>query len=502
LDGQLYAAIAHCPVIGGRLAEATLPDDLPGVRALVRGREYVAVVAERYWLARQALEQARIRWDEGAHATLNTAAIFKRYAQALDAGEGRQWQSRGDPGAFLGTGGRRVAAEYRVPFLAHATMEPINCTARVGGGRCELHVGTQVPSFVRWIAAQTAGVPFDAVRLELAPMGGGFGRRLEFDYVREAIEIAGHVPGLPVQAIWSREEDIRRDMYRPAALARCEAVLDEKGVPRAWGIALAGPSLAEQYTRRLHPLLETVFVLPDKTTAEGATHLPYRLPNLRVTHAEVPVPVPVGNWRSVGLSQNAFFVESFVDECARAAGTDPYEYRRTLLENAPRHRKVLDSAARRAGWGEPLSARPGLRAGRGIALVEALGSIVCEVAEVEVDPDQRVRVTRVVAAVDCGLAVDPPNVVAQVRGAIHFGLSAALFGRIDIQEGRVLQSNFHDYRMLTLAQAPRVEVELIESGQAPGGVGEIGVPPIAPAVANAVFAATGKQPRALPLQPS
>ncbi len=333
-------------------------------------------------------------------------------------------------------------------------------------------------------------------------LGGGFGRRIELDVMKEAIEIARSVDGTPVQTIWSREEDMQHDMYRPAVMARLSAQLDEAGKPVVMRAHLAGPSVSTQFMQRT---MGQGGGMPDRTSADGLTALPYALPNLEVRQTMVDAGVPVGFWRSVGHSQNAFFIECFIDECAAAAKQDPLAYRLALLRangsstQAQRCIKVLEAAAAKADWDKPLLEVPGAKVARGIALAESFKSIVAEVAEVVVGPGDAVRVRRVVAAVDCGFALDPVNVVAQVRSGVHFGLTAALYGRIDIEKGRAKQSNFGDYRMLTLADAPSVDVVIVPSDAPLGGIGEVGTPPIAPAVANAIRAATGKPATALPL---
>ena len=509
LPGMKYAAIRHSPTFGGRVTKAALGGAAgAGSPRLVNGGHYVAVIADSYWQARQALNQASIEWDEGANAKVSSAAIFQRYATALDGGDkdalARDFEIRGDLEAGFGSATRQIKAEYRVPFLAHAAMEPLNCTVQIKNGACEIWAGNQAPTLVKWLAAGKAGVDSEKVTVHTPYLGGGFGRRADLDYVVEAVEIARQADGAAVKTVWTREEDMQHDVYRPAVLSRFEAGFDAKSELVAWRNAIAGPSVNFQFISRINPQFASN-ALPDKTNAEGATFLPYGLPNLQVRHVQIDVPVPVGFWRSVGHSFNAFFAESFIDECAQAAGFDPYQFRRKLLTSASapagaaRFLKVLDAAAGKAGWDQPLGAVAGKKVGRGIALAESFHSIVAEVAEVEVDGTGGIKVTRVVAAVDCGLAVDPVIVRAQLASGIVFGLTAALYGRIDVENGRVKQTNFGDYPMVTLASAPKIEVEIVNSGAELGGIGEVGTPPIAPAVANAVFAATGKRLRSLPL---
>ncbi|MGD2068653.1 MAG: molybdopterin-dependent oxidoreductase, partial [Gemmatimonadota bacterium] len=398
-----------------------------------------------------------------------------------------------------------VRARYSLPYLAHATMEPMNCTALLDGGRLTVWAPTQfqdAPSYMgggaRQAAAGAAGVSADAVDVRTTFLGGGFGRRAELDFVEEAAELASKVSGA-VRVVWSREDDVRHDFYRPASYHELAARLGPDGRPVAWAHDMALQSILQRHLPGWMPsfLASLVGVMPDgidPTSVEGAQNQPYAVPNVRVTWANVELPVPVGFWRSVGNSHNAFVVESFVDELAAASGRDPYEYRRELLERHPRHRAVLDAAAEAAAWGGPL---PEGRA-RGIAVAESFGSFVAEVAEVSVR-EGRPRVHRVWCAVDCGVVVNPAIVRAQMESAIVYGLTAALHGRIGIEGGRVVQGNFGDYPALRIDEAPEVTVILSPSGDPPGGVGEPGLPPIAPAVTNALYALTGRRVRELPI---
>lgn len=496
--GQVYAAIVHAPRLGATLKAATLADKPPGVLQVVTGKDWFAVVAEGYWLARSSLPKVQASWTDGPDAAVSSGEIFGRYGAALDKGELVNYETRGDLKAAMDAARSRIKAEYRVPFLAHAAMEPLNCTVLIKDGQCTVWAGNQAPTLVKWYAQKVTGFEADRVQVHTPLLGGGFGRRAEIDFVVEAVEIAKALPGRPVQTIWSREEDMRHDMYRPAALSRFEAGFDDKGRLTAWHNRIAGPSVTESFTRRLLP--DAMGGMPDKTNAEGATFLPYDLPALRVDHALVPVPVRVGFWRSVGHSFNAFFAESFIDECAAAAGQDGVTYRRALLAKSPRYLKVLEEVARLSGWDKPLAASAGGKRGRGVAIAESFHSIVAEVAEVEVGEDGQIRVRKVFAAVDCGFAVDPAIVKAQIASAVVFGLSACLHGRIDLEAGAVKQGNFSDYPMVTLASCPSIETVIVGSDAEMGGIGEVGTPPIAPAVANAVFAATGRRLRELPLR--
>jgi isoquinoline 1-oxidoreductase subunit beta len=505
VDGQKYAAIIHCPTFGGTLKEASFAAPIKDAQ-LIKGRHYVAVIAPGYWQAKKALETVKITWDFGANAQLNSAGIYDSFKSALnDPKRLKEFERRGDKSVdeALTSSTNKVIAEYKVPFLAHATMEPLNCTVQIKDDRCKIWVGNQAPTLVKWFAATPAGVSSDNVDVETPLLGGGFGRRAEMDFIVEAIEIARQAGGAAVQTIWSREEDMQHDVYRPAALARFEAALDEKGMPSAWSAKLAGPSIMKQLMLRMQPMMANE--QPDKTSAEGVTFLPYHLPLMQVQQASVDVGVPVGFWRSVGHSFTAFFVESFIDECAALAKQDPLAYRKSLLANsaepdAKRFDILLDTVAKASAWGTPLVAKPGLRVGRGLAIAESFKSIVAQVAEVEVNAKNEVRVTKVWAAVDCGLCIDPVNAKAQISGAIIFGLTAALKGQIDIDKGRAIQSNFGNYPLLNIAQSPDIEVVFVNSGAAMGGIGEVGTPPIAPAVANAVAMAVGQRLRELPLK--
>ncbi|HJV95457.1 MAG TPA: xanthine dehydrogenase family protein molybdopterin-binding subunit, partial [Albitalea sp.] len=492
VSGMLYAAIRHAPVFGARVRSY---DAAParGVKQVLRIGQSIVVVADSWWRAKTALDALRVDYDEGAHAKLDSAALSAQLRADLDRRSGSGFRSDGDAERVLADAPRKIEAEYEVPFLAHAAMEPLNCAARVKDGRVTVWCSTQVPSLARWKAAKVAGVDSDAVELHVPYLGGGFGRRLETDMVEEAVAIAMHTGGEAVKLIWSREEDMQHDMYRPAAVARFAAVLDDAGRPLAWMNRVAAPSVGHGMVERLLPAM--AMDMPDKNQIEGAFELPYAIANLSVRQVRSSTPVPVGSWRSVGHSYNAFFTESFIDELAHAAKQDPFEYRRALLAQRARHRAVLELAAREAGWGRPL---PAGRA-RGIALHESFGSICAQVAEVSLG-EGGVRVHRVVCALDCGSVVNPDTVQAQLQGAIVYGLTAALFGEITIKDGRVEQTSFPSYEMLRLAQMPVIDTHIVASHAAPGGVGEPGTPPIAPAMANALFALTGKRARRLPLR--
>ncbi len=495
--GMVYAAIAQCPVFGGTLksVDESKIKSMPGVKRVVSLPNAVAVVADSYWRAKTALTALPIVWDEGANAKLSSTEITEQFQRDLESGKAGSYRDEGDAIAELGRAAKVIEAQYHVPFLAHATMEPINCTARVADGGCEVWVPNQAPSLVQWIAGKTAGIATEKVIVHTPYLGGGFGRRSEMDVVVQAVSIAKELNGPAVKLVWSREEDMQHDMYRPAAIAKFRAALDGEGKPTAWWNRIVGPSVTLSFMERIVPWAASD-LMQDKTNAEGAADIPYEIPNLKVEHVLARTPIPVGFWRSVGHSYNSFFKESFIDELAHAAGKDPYEFRRGLLAQHPRHRTVLETAAQKAGWGTPLE--KGM--GRGIALHKSFHSIVAQVAEVAVSAEGDIQINRVVCVIDCGQTVNPDTIIAQMESGIIFGLSAALFGEITIKDGRVEQGNFPSYDMLRLAETPQIEVHIIASDYPMGGVGEPGTPPIAPAVTNAIFAATGKRIRQLPIR--
>jgi isoquinoline 1-oxidoreductase beta subunit len=497
--GMVYAAVRMAPVVGGTVAsfDASKVASMPGVLKVVDISSVlhpmtgagagVAVIAAHWWQARQAADALPVTWNDGANGKLSSEAIFAQFASALDNEAGFVYHESGTldlPGAV-----KNVTAEYRAPYLAHATMEPVNCTAQVAGGKVKLWAGTQVPSVAVEVAAKIAGVSREDVAIEVPLLGGGFGRRLEVDMVAQAVAVAMAADGKPVQLIWTREADTTHDVYRPAALARFRARLDAAGNVLAWEAKSASASIGHQYYPRN---LGLPGVGPDKTTAEGEFDMQYEIPNQRIAHVIVDSGVPVGYWRAVGHSHNAFFKESFVDELAHAAGKDPVAFRRELLARHPRHLAVLDVAVARAG--EPAEGRA-----HGVAVHQSFGTVVAQVVEVSVE-GKDIRVHRVICAVDCGMAVNPNIIAQQMESAVVFGLSAALMGEITIKDGRVEQSNFHDYPVLRIDRAPEVETIVLPSAEPPEGVGEPGLPPIAPAVASAVFKLTGQRLRSLPLR--
>jgi isoquinoline 1-oxidoreductase beta subunit len=486
---MLTAVVQRCPVFGGKRQgfDAESARQVKGVvDVLPLADDAVAVVAEGWWPAQQARDKLRIDWDFAGNGGLSSAEISRRFEQAVDSGISAR--SEGDVAAALGQASTTLEATYEVPYLAHACMEPMTCVAEIGEDGCDVWVGTQAQTRTQQTAMAITGLPQERVRVHTLFLGGGFGRRSEQDFVRDAVSLAQQT-GRPVKVIWSREDDIQHDYYRPATYNRLAAALDADGKPLAWRHRIAGPSIRARNSEQVR---ESGM---DGSSVEGAENLPYEIANLDVTYAMVNPPVPVGYWRSVGSSQNAFVTEAFFDEVARAAGRDPYELRRELLADQPRHRGVLELAATKAGWGEPL---PKGRA-RGIAVAKSFGSYCAQVAEVELD-ENRVRVKRVVCAIDCGQIVNPAIIEAQMESGIAYGLNATLNGEITIGNGRVQQGNFDDYPLLGIAEMPRVEVHIVDSDASPGGVGEPGTPPIAPAVANAVFALTGKPVRCLPIR--
>lgn len=497
--GMVYAAVAMAPTLGATVDafDADAVRRMPGVLAVVdvssalEGRTGagagVAVVASSWWQARQAAQALPVTWRPGEHASLSSAAILAGLERALDQESGHVYHETGSQQVAGAV--RTVSAEYRAPFLAHAALEPVNCTAQVARGKVHLWASTQVPSIAVDCAARVAGVAREDVAIEVMLLGGGFGRRLEVDMVAQAVAIARALDGQPVQLIWTREQDTMHDVYRPAALARFSAQLDAGGAILAWDNKSASGAIGHQYFKRS---LGLPGVGPDKTTAEGEYDHQYAIPNQRVAHVTVDSPLPIGYWRSVGHSHNAFFKEAFLDEVAHAAGQDPVALRRTLLAAHPRALAVLDAAV--AAAGQPPAGRA-----HGVALHRSFGSTVAQVAEVSVEAGQ-IRVHRVVCAIDCGLAVNPNIVAQQVESGVVFGLSAALAGEITLEGGKVQQSNFGDYPLLRFGQAPQVETVVMPSSAHPEGVGEPAVPPVAPAVAAAVFKLTGQRLRSLPLK--
>lgn len=510
LPGMLYASARMCPTRGGRVArfDAGAAQQLPGVKKVLKLEalngcsEAVAVIADTPFRALQALKQLSVEWDHGAAAGFSTEQAFEQMAKALDHDEGHAYHEHGDVKAALQGAARTLSAEYRAPYLAHAQMEPNSCTVQFKDGTATVWAPTQVPGVARNAVAKVLGIEAEKVELRVQYLGGGFGRRLDVDFVAQAAAVARAADGAPVQTFWTREQDMKNDFYRPACLSRFKAGFDAQGRLVAWHNSSAGQAITPQIMRRAFDLPVGG---PDKTTSEGAFDQPYEFAHARIGHASIELPVPVGFWRAVGHSHQAFFKEGFMDEVAAAAGQDAVAFRAALLQQ-PRHARhlaVLKLAAQKAGWGGPLPAAPdGARQARGVALHQSFGSIVAQVAEVSLGADKSVRVHRVVCAIDCGFALNPQLIAQQMESAIVYGLSAALHGEITFDKGQVQQSNFHDQPVLRIDQCPRIETHIVPSAEHPEGVGEPGLPPIAPAVANALFALTGQRLRALPLKPA
>jgi isoquinoline 1-oxidoreductase subunit beta len=491
--GVKIATLAQSPVSGGRVksVDDTAAKAVKGVRQIVRLDDAVAVVADHMGAAKKGLEALKIEWDDGPHGTLSTADIAHELDQAT-LGAGAVAQNVGDAAKAMASAATRLEAIYQVPFLAHATMEPMNCTAHFRGGECEIWLGTQAIARVQALAAKAAGLPPEKVIVHNHLIGGGFGRRLEADAAVRAVEIAKQVDG-PVKVVWTREEDIQHDLYRPYWFDRISAGLDAQGMPVAWHHRFAGSSVISRW---LPPGFNNGL---DPDSTEGAIDLVYDLPNMHVEYARVePKGISTGFWRSVGPSHNVFVVESFVDELAATAKKDPVEFRRALLAKNPRAKAVLDLAAEKAGWGQPLPKG----SGRGVSLQFVFGSYLAQVAEVEVAKDGTVRVRRVVCAMDCGTVVNPDTVQAQLMSGITFGSTAALYGEITLKNGRVEQTNFDTYQMIRMNEAPAIEVHVVKSAEPPGGMGETGTSGAVPAIANAIFAATGKRLRKMPVDTS
>jgi isoquinoline 1-oxidoreductase beta subunit len=492
IPGMKIATVAACPVFGGKLARVddSTAIEIKGVRQVVRLDDAVAVVADHMWAAIQGLAALDIEWDEGPNAKVSSADIVRQMETALQK-PGVVGRKDGDVAKAMAGAAMKVEAVYQVPFLAHATMEPMNCTVHVRQDGCDVWVGSQVVSRAQATAAEVTGLPLEQVQVFNHFLGGGFGRRLEVDFVTQAVRIAKQVDG-PVKVVWTREEDIQHDIYRPYYYDRMTAGLDAQGLPIAWRHRVTGSSIEARW---LPAAMKDGL---DTDAVEGAAvELQYAIPNILVDYVrQEPPGLTTGWWRGVGPTHNIFMVESFIDELAAAAKKDPLEYRRALLAKSPRARAVLDLAAEKAGWGQPLP--PGV--GRGVSLQFAFGTYLSQVAEVAVSKDGEVLIQRVVCAVDCGIIVNPDTVKAQIEGGIILGLTAAQFGEITLKNGRVEQSNFNDYRALRINEAPTIEVHLVISAEAPGGIGEPGTVGIAPAVANAIFAATGKRIRKLPVK--
>jgi len=491
VPGMAVATVAASPVLGGKVAglDEAKARAIKGVRQVVRLDDVVAVVADHMWAAKQGLAALAIRWDDGPNANVRTADVVRELDGASQQ-PGVVARTQGDAAAAIAGAAKRIEAVYQVPFLAHTALEPANCTVHVRKDGCEVWTGSQVLARAQATAAEVTGLPLDKVVVHNHLLGGGFGRRLEVDYVTQAVRIAKQVDG-PVKVVWTREEDIQHDVYRPYYYDRIAAGLDAHGKPIAWTHRLVGPSILARWAP---PAFKDGL---DGDALDGAVHLIYDIAAIQVEYQRHEEPVlHTGFWRGVGVTHNSFVIESFIDELAVAAKADPFQYRHALLDKSPRARAVLELAAKQAGWGAKLPAGRG----RGIALMySGWDTYVVQVAEVEVSKAGEVRVHRIVCAVDCGTVVNPDIVKAQIEGGVGFGIGGALWGEITLKNGRVEQSNFHNNRVLRMNETPPIEVHLVRNLEAPGGIGEPGTAVTAPALANAVFAASGKRIRRLPL---
>jgi isoquinoline 1-oxidoreductase beta subunit len=460
---------------------------VPGVEKVIVLDDMAAVVGEHMWAAKKGLEALAIVWDGGANARASSAQVWTEL-RAASSRSGKVAKASGDIDKGLADG-PRVDAAFELPLLAHATMEPMNCTVELKPGSCELWLGSQAVARVQAAVAEAVGLPVGKVVVHNHFLGGGFGRRLETDMAVKAVRVAQHLGGEPVKVVWTREEDMRHDFYRPAYRSTLSAGLTPDGRIHAWKHQIAGSSVIARF-------IPPAFTGIDFDAVDSAVDIPYDIPNLEVRYQRAePKGVNTGFWRGVGPNNNVFAIESFIDELARKAGKDPVAFRRAMLGKQPRHRAALDLVARKSGWGDPLPAR----VGRGVAVQPSFASFIATVVEAEVDHDGEVRLRRVTSAVDTGVAVNPDSIVAQLQGGLIFGLTAALYGEITVANGRVQQSNFHDYRMLRIDQVPPIEVHVIRSGEPPGGIGETGTTAGPPALRNAIYAATGVPLRRLPI---
>jgi CO/xanthine dehydrogenase Mo-binding subunit len=507
LPGMLHAALRMSPQVGGGVKrfEAGSVLKLPGVVAAVQVDGGVAVIADSFWRARKAAEALEVEFTPGPANGLDTETMRSRLRAALDDDAAAvsfpdidtqaeppkvRPLDRGTTERALASAARMLTLEYEVPYLSHLTLEPMVSTALVTADSCHVWIPSQQPDRGREAAAKITGLPLEKVRVDITFAGGGFGRKWELDFLRQSVQAAAAVPGRPVKLTWTREQDVQHDFYRPAYVARSRVALGDSGIA-AMHSRIAGQSVWRFQGRPLIP------GMADPTVASLLIYDIYEFPHKYIDHVDVPWNIPVGLWRSVTLSQNGFFAESAIDEAAVALGRDPYEFRRAMLERHPRIRKVLETAARRAGWGEPLPKGHG----RGIALSAAFGSICAEVAEVSVE-NNRLRVHRLTCAFDCGRQIDPGTIRAQLEGGMIFGLSAALHGGVTFRDGAIVEGNFHDQPILRINETPAITIDLIDSDATPGGAGEAAVPAVAPALANAIYAASGQRIRRLPLSTS
>jgi isoquinoline 1-oxidoreductase subunit beta len=491
LPGMKFATVALSPVFGGKIGKVddSAAKKIPGVQKVVVLDDMVAVVGDHMWAAKKGLDALVIDWDEGPNARIGSKDIWENLRTASEK-DGAVAKSEGDIAKGLATGDKLEAA-YELPFLAHATMEPLNATVHLKPDSCEIWTGTQIMTRVQSEAAKAAGLPVEKVIVNQHLIGGGFGRRLEPDMVVAAVRIAKQVDG-PVKVVWTREEDIQHDVYRPIYRDTIAATLSD-GKIFGWKYRVTGSAVIARW---LPPAFQKGI---DIDAIDSAVDMPYDIPNFHVEYVRAEPPaVPTGFWRGVGPNNNVFAIECFMDELARKAGKDPIDFRRSMLGKNPRLLAALNLVAEKSNWGQPLPAR----VGRGVSVQPSFGSFIATVVEAEIDEQGEVRLRRVISAVDTGIAVNPNTIMAQLEGGLIFGLTAALYGEITIDKGRVQQSNFHDYRMLRIDQVPKIEVHVIKSGEAPGGIGETGVTAGPPALRNAILAATGVALRRLPVDRS
>jgi isoquinoline 1-oxidoreductase beta subunit len=491
---MLTAVVARAPVFGAKVKSfnADKTKAVAGVRKVVQVPSGVAVVAEGFWAAKRGRDALQVDWDLGPMADFSTESQRKQYAE-LARQAGLAAKKAGDAGGALASAANKIEAVYEVPYLSHAMMEPLNCAVDLRGDRCEIWTGTQFQTIDRMAAAEVAGLKPEQVRIHTTLLGGGFGRRAcpESDFVREAVQVA-KAAGAPVKVIWTREDDMHGGWYRPMYYHTLQGGVDAQGYPVTWVQHIVGQSIMADTPFAKMMMKDGI----DPTSVEGAADMAYALPNLQVEYHPTKNAVPPLWWRSVGHTHNAFVKECFLDELAALGGKDPLDVRRKLLAKAPRDLGVLELAAEKAGWGKPLPAGRG----RGLAVHASFESFNAQVAEVSVDKDGKVRVHRMVSVMDCGTYVNPGIIEAQVQGAAIFGLTAALYDELTFANGRVQQSNFHDYPMLRMNETPEIEVHVVKNTEKSGGIGEPGVPCAAPAVCNAIFAATGKRIRKLPIR--
>jgi isoquinoline 1-oxidoreductase subunit beta len=486
LPGMLHAVLAQSPTLGGKVKvlDAAAAEKMPGVRRVLSTDSGVVVVADHFWQALRARNALKITWDAGPNAQLDNAAISALLKKTAAAGDGQVARAEGDVAAALKAAKQTLHVGYELPLLAHATMEPMNCTADVKAGGCDLYVGTQVQQMSQAAAAAAAGLAPSQVRVFTTLLGGGFGRRLEVDFIPPAVE-ASKALAAPVKLIWTREDDMTHDLYRPPAYEQTSGGFDAAGKLSAFKLHVTSPSI----TARWSPPVKGV----DDSVVEYAINFPYDVPNLAITYSRQEIGIDVGYMRSVSHSPNCFAIESFIDELAAAAGKNPYDYRMELLHKKPRHQRVLQKTAERAGWGRAAAGRH-----QGLAFMEGYTTHLAQVVEISIESGE-LKVHRIVCVVDCGQMINPKIVESQIESGIIFGLSAALWGEVTISAGKVQQTNFNNYRVLRGNEVPSIEVHLLESDESPGGIGEPAVALVAPAICNAIFTATGRRIRTLPI---